>query len=88
SYGYRVVEKDRPGTLLADKLMAAGVKPGPIFRKIKNGETVTLEDGRVIEPQDFLGPAQKGRVVTILGDTRFCENAILLAQDADLLIHE
>jgi ribonuclease Z len=88
SYGYRIVEKHRPGTLLADKLVEAGVQPGPIFRKIKEGETVTLDDGRVIVPADYLGPAQKGRIVTILGDTRYCENAILLAEDADLLIHE
>lgn len=88
SYGYRIVEKDRPGTLLADKLIEAGVQPGPIFRKIKNGEAITLEDGRIIEPHQFLGPEQKGRIVTILGDTRFCENAIVLAKNADLLIHE
>jgi ribonuclease Z len=88
SFGYRIVEKDRPGTLLADKLKAAGVQPGPIFKQIKNGETVTLEDGRVIEPSEFVGPAQKGRIVTILGDTRFNQNAILLAKHADLLIHE
>jgi ribonuclease Z len=88
SYGYRIVEKDRPGTLLADKLVEAGVQPGPIFRKIKEGETVMLEDGTVIVPSDFLGPNQKGRIVTILGDTRFCESAIALARDADLLIHE
>jgi ribonuclease Z len=88
SYGYRIVEKDRPGTLLADKLIEAGVQPGPIFRKIKNGEAVMLEDGRVIEPKDFLGADQKGRIVTVLGDTRYCENAIALAMDADLLIHE
>ncbi|MEH7106268.1 ribonuclease Z [Bacillus sp. JJ1764] len=88
SYGYRIVEKDLPGTLLAEKLKEAGVQPGPIFRKIKNGETVTLEDGRVLEPSEFVGTAQKGRVVTILGDTRFHENSILLAKDADLLIHE
>lgn len=88
SYGYRIVEKDRPGTLLADKLIEAGIQPGPIFRKIKNGEAVMLEDGRTIDPGDFLGPAVKGRVVTILGDTRYCENAIALAEKADLLIHE
>ncbi|MFB5195571.1 ribonuclease Z [Neobacillus sp. KR4-4] len=88
SYGYRIVEKDRPGTLLADKLKEAGVQPGPIFRKIKNGEAVTLDDGRTIDPTEFLGPEQKGRVVTILGDTRYCENAILLAMNADLLVHE
>ncbi|MGG3470883.1 ribonuclease Z [Neobacillus pocheonensis] len=88
SYGYRIVEKDRPGTLLAEKLVEAGVQPGPIFRKIKNGESVTLEDGRIIEPHQFLGPEQKGRIVTILGDTRYCENSKLLAKSADLLIHE
>lgn len=88
SYGYRVVEKDRPGTLLAERLAAAGVKPGPDYKKIKNGEEVILEDGRVIQPEDFVGPPQKGRIVTILGDTRVCENAVLLAENADLLIHE
>lgn len=33
SYGYRIIEKDRPGTLLADKLAEAGIKPGPIYKK-------------------------------------------------------
>lgn len=88
SYGYRIIEKDRPGTLLADKLAAAGVKPGPDYRKIKNGEDVILEDGTVINPEEFVGPPQKGRIVTILGDTRVCQNALLLAEEADLLIHE
>nr|WP_263325814.1 ribonuclease Z [Neobacillus sp. Marseille-Q6967] len=88
SYGYRVVEKDKPGTLLVEKLLEAGVQPGPVFGKIKNGETVTLEDGKVINPIDFVGPPQKGRIITILGDTRYCENAIRLAENADLLIHE
>jgi ribonuclease Z len=88
SYGYRIVEKDRPGTLLADKLAAAGVKPGPDYRKIKNGEEVILEDGTVINPDEFVGSPQKGRIVTILGDTRVCQNALLLAEEADLLIHE
>jgi ribonuclease Z len=88
SYGYRVIEKDRPGTLLADKLAAAGIVPGPVYKKIKNGEEVVLEDGRVIHPHEFVGPPQKGRIVTILGDTRVCDNSLLLAKDADLLVHE
>lgn len=88
SYGFRITEKDRPGTLLADKLARAGIKPGPIYKKIKNGEKVILEDGRTVDPDDFLGPAQNGRIVTILGDTRYCENAVYLAQNADVLVHE
>lgn len=88
SFGYRIVEKDRPGTLLVDRLMEAGIHPGPIFKRIKNGETVVLDDGRELDPADFVGPEQKGRIVAILGDTRYCDNAILLAQNANLLVHE
>lgn len=88
SFGYRIVEKDLPGTLMADKLVDAGVKPGPAYKKIKNGEEVILDDGRVIHPEEFVGPPKKGRIITILGDTRICQNAVLLAKDADLLIHE
>ncbi|WP_338451707.1 ribonuclease Z [Niallia oryzisoli] len=88
SYGFRIVEKDRPGTLLVDKLQEAGIKPGPIYKKIKEGESVTLEDGTTLAADDFVGPKQKGRVVTILGDTRMCEAAQNLANEADLLVHE
>lgn len=88
SYGYRIVEKDHPGILLIDKLREMGVPPGPIFKRIKNGEIVTLENGTVIDGKQFTGPDIKGRVVTILGDTRQCEAAKKLAQDADLLVHE
>jgi ribonuclease Z len=88
SYGYRIVEKDKPGTLLAEKLQEKGIQPGPIYRKIKNGEPVVLDSGEVVEASEFLGDPQKGKIVTILGDTRKCENALFLAKDADTLVHE
>ena len=88
SFGYRITEKDLPGTLLVEKLQALGLKPGPQYKQIKAGEPVRLEDGSVMEAHQFLGPDIKGRIVTILGDTRMCEAAQILAQDADLLIHE
>lgn len=88
SYGYRVKEKDLQGTLLVDKLEAIGIKPGPIYQKIKRGETITLEEGTIINGAEFIGPSQKGRIVSILGDTRYTENSLELARDADILIHE
>lgn len=88
SYGYRIIEKDKPGTLLAEKLQEKGIQPGPLYRKIKNGEPVVLDSGEIIEASEFLGAPQKGKIVTILGDTRKCENAIYLAKDADALVHE
>lgn len=88
SFGYRVIEKDHTGELLVAKLQAAGIKPGPIYGKIKAGQAVTLANGEVLPSQDFIGPAQKGRIVAILGDTRQTANSYALAQNADALVHE
>ncbi|WP_379966550.1 ribonuclease Z [Ectobacillus sp. sgz5001026] len=87
-YGYRIEEKDIAGTLLVDQLVDMGIKPGPIYKKLKEGQLVTLEDGTILKGTDFIGPPQKGRVVTILGDTRYCEASIELAKYADVLVHE
>ena len=72
-FGYRIVEKDIQGALLVDKLLEMGVKPGPIFKRLKDGEVVELEDGTILNGNEFIGPPQKGRIITILGDTRYCE---------------
>ena len=87
-FGYRVVEKDHPGELQVDKLREAKIPSGPVYGKLKLGETVTLPDGRTINGQDFLGPTQPGRIVALLGDTRQTKNAERLAKDADVLVHE
>lgn len=88
SYGYRFAEKDRAGELLVEKLRADHIPPGPVYRKIKDGETVTLSDGRIIDPAPYTSDPLPGKIVTILGDTRPCECAVRLAQRADMLVHE
>lgn len=88
SYGFRIVEKDQTGELRADVLKEMGVPFGPLFGKLKRGETVTLEDGRVINGLDFVSDPVKGRVVVICGDTRYCQKTLTLAKDADVLVHE
>jgi ribonuclease Z len=49
---------------------------------------VTLPDGRIINGADLCGETQVGRKFVYCTDTIFCENAIALAQDADVLVHE
>lgn len=88
SYGYRVIEKDRPGSLNTELLMSHGLKPGPVYGRLKRGEDVTAPDGVLIRAADALSEPKKGRVVTILGDTRPCSNTVMLSQDADLVVHE
>ncbi|MBC1569362.1 ribonuclease Z [Listeria sp. FSL L7-1425] len=88
SFGYRIIEKDKPGALDAKKLIAAGVEAGPIFQKLKNGETVTLADGRVIDGKDYIDEPQKGKIISIFGDTKATDSELGLALNADVLVHE
>lgn len=87
-FGYRLVEQEKPGKLNTDKLQAAGIPPGPIYQQIKQGNQVTLVDGRQIDGTQFIDPPTPGKVVTILGDTLPCDNSVQLANHADVLVHE
>lgn len=86
--GYRVVQKDLEGTLDAEALRAAGVPFGPLFGKVKNGQDIELEDGTKIFAKDFISEPRKGKIITIIGDTRKTSASVRLAKDADVLVHE
>ncbi|HEL0413636.1 TPA: ribonuclease Z [Streptococcus equi subsp. zooepidemicus] len=86
--GYRVVQKDLEGTLDADALRAAGVPFGPLFGRVKNGQDIELEDGTRIFAKDFISEPKKGKIITIIGDTRKTSASVRLARDADVLVHE
>jgi ribonuclease Z len=88
SYGYRVEEPPRPGKLRVNTLAQLNVPPGPIYGQLKRGETVFLHDGRSIDGKDFVCPPRRGCHIVILGDTRYCQSAIELSQQADVVVHE
>ncbi|MBC1984739.1 ribonuclease Z [Listeria booriae] len=88
SYGYRIEEADKPGALDAASVAALGVKPGPIFKELKEGKAVTLEDGTVVDGSAFIGPSKKGRVIAIFGDTKVTPNELAVARHADVVVHE
>ncbi len=87
-FGYRIIEKDLPASLDIDKLKKDNIHIGSFYRDLKEGRTVTLEDGRIIHGKDYLESIRKGKKIAILGDTIPCQASIDLAQDVDLLIHE
>ncbi|KRN18893.1 rnz protein [Pediococcus claussenii] len=88
SFGYRIEEKAHQGELQVEKLKEMNIPSGPVYGRLKRGETVTLQDGRIINGKDFVGKPQSGRIVTILGDTRRIDSIESLAKDADVLVHE
>jgi ribonuclease Z len=85
---YALLEKERPGKFYPEKARSLGVPEGPLWSRLQHGEEVTLEDERVILPEQVVGPPRRGRKIVYSGDTRPCDALLELARDADLLIHE
>ena len=83
AFGYALVEDDRPGRFDPEEAERLGVRPGPGFKRLQEGETV---DG--VEPAQVIGETRRGRKVVITGDTAPCQLAAVAAHEADLLVHE
>jgi ribonuclease Z len=86
--GYALVEEIRLGRFNPDKARELGIPEGPAWGKIHKGESVTLDDGRVIQPSDLVGEPRAGRRVVFTGDSRPAETTLQMSQGADALIHE
>jgi len=86
--GYVICEDELPGKLDVSILKEKGVPPGPCYGKIKNGETIILDNGVTVSPEDCLGPKRPGRKVVILGDTSDANAISALAHGATVLVHE
>ena len=88
SFGYRIVERDYPGELLVDKLKLEGIPPGPIYGELKVNEYVETESKEILYRKDFVGPEKPGKIITIMGDTRYKKAHASFIKDSDLLVHE
>ena len=86
-YGFLFQEKSRR-PFLNGKAAALGVPIGPERRRLVAGEIITLSDGRVIQPDEVLGPEIPGAKLVFVGDAARTDNLIEVAQNADTLIIE
>lgn len=84
TWGFRIVEKDSR-TLLPAKLSKTGIDRNSI-KSLLTSETVDIDDRHVrIEEVSRLKPGQR---FAFIMDTRYCQSAIDLAQDADIMVCE
>lgn len=88
AYGYRVEERDRPGHFDVKRAKALGIPSGPLYGRLKQGEAITLADGRRVNGADLCGPPVTGRKLVYCTDTIFSDRSVELARNADVLIHE
>ena len=62
---YVVKTADLPGKFDNERAKALQIPRGPLYSKLVRGETITLPDGRMIQPSDCVGPPRVGPVQTL-----------------------
>jgi ribonuclease Z len=86
--GYALVEEPRPGRFDVGVADSLGVPAGPERGRLQVGETIALDDGTLVTPDQVLGPARAGRKLLVTGDTAPSLSFLELAQGAELLVHD
>ncbi|MBE9507636.1 MAG: ribonuclease Z [Chloroflexi bacterium] len=85
--GYLFREKPRR-PFLNELAEALGVPQGPERRQLVAGKPVTLSDGRVIHPDDVLGPPRQGACLVHVGDAGRTRDLEETVRGADMLVIE
>ncbi len=85
--GYLFEEKSRR-PFLEDKAAELDIPAGPERGHLVRGETVTLPDGRIIEPDQVLGEEIPGTKYVHIGDVGRTDTLIDICRDADALVVE
>jgi ribonuclease Z len=86
--GYALIEEPRPGRFDPEAAERLAIPVGPERGALQRGDSVTLDDGRVIEPADVVGEARAGRKIVLAGDTAPSPLVVDAARGADVLVHE
>lgn len=87
-YGYTLEEEPRPGAFHPEKAVALGVPRGPLWSELQSGQELRLEDGRIIKPENVLGPPRLGRKFSFLTDSLYMPDIAKEVKDSDLFICE
>jgi ribonuclease Z len=73
---------------LPEKAEALKIPPGPWRGELVKGKSVTLPDGRVIDPEMVLGEEQPGTKLVHVGDAGKTDNLLEVTRGADTLVIE
>ena len=83
-----IFEEKQKRPFLVEKAEMLGVPLGPIRRELVQGNTVTLADGRLIQPEEVLGPAAAGAKLAVIGDAGRIDNLVEQVAGAGALVIE
>ncbi|HLN44740.1 MAG TPA: ribonuclease Z [Candidatus Sulfotelmatobacter sp.] len=88
TFSYSFLEKPRPGKFFPEKATKLNIPKGILWSKLQHGESITLSDGRIVNPSEVSGPSRHGRKIVYSGDTKPFKEFVKFAANADLIIHE
>ena len=83
--GYSFVEKEK-ARIDVNAAKKIGIPEGPLLRELQSGNAV-MWNGKTVRPEQVTYQ-KKGKKVSFIFDTAFCDNCIMLAEGADVLVCE
>jgi ribonuclease Z len=87
NFGFIFQEKARR-PFLASKAEALGVPAGPERAQLVDGKAVRLADGRMVQPDEVMGPPRSGTKFVFVGDASRTKDLVEPAREADALVIE
>jgi ribonuclease Z len=87
NFGFVFQEKARR-PFLVEQAEALGIPTGPERARLVRGQSITLADGRTIQPDDVLGSPRPGTKFVFVGDASRTDDLVEPLRDADLLAIE
>lgn len=88
SLSYFIREKPLPGRFLVEKANILGIPEGPLRKQLQQGRTINL-GGRIITPNEVLGPPRRGLSLFYSGDTAYNPAIVSkVGKPVDIVIHE
>ena len=87
-FGYTLEEEARPGAFHPERATDLGVPRGPMWSMLQAGQNVSLDDGRVVEPAQVLGPPRSGRKFSYVTDSLYFPEIAREVAGSDLLVCE
>ncbi len=87
-FGYSLVEDKRKGEFFPDKALELGVPKGRLWGALQRGESVRLDDGRVVESSMVMGGAREGRKFSYITDSLYFPEISDFVHDSDILFCE
>jgi len=87
NFGYLFEEHSRRA-FLPEKADALNIPPGPVRRELVAGSPVKMPDGRMIQPEEVLGPLTPGIRLAHVGDSGDTTSLVEYVKGVDALVIE